>query len=177
MKTVLKKLLIIAVISVLSLTAVLLCACNNNNTHTEKHIVISSDVTRIEAGAYKDYKNLETIFIPKSVKSVGANVFVGCENLTIYAEEDESIAEWDIKWNSTSRPAIFGCKFTDSGDLYFIKSIHNPFTYDEDIISNPYREGYEFDGWYTTDDFSGEKYDDIKSAPNGTLYSKWIKNN
>ena len=175
MKTVLKKSLIIAVISVLSLTAVLLCACNNNNTHTENNIVISSDVTSIKEREYKDYKNLETIFIPDSVISVGNDVFEGCDNVTIYSSLAGSTSGWAQFWNRTSRPAIFGCKFTDSGALYFEKLGYNPCIYAETVVNNPYREGYEFDGWYTTEDYSGEKYDDVESAPYGMLYSKWVE--
>lgn len=41
---------------------------------------------------------------------------------------------------------------------------------------NPLMPGCSFVGWYTTADFSGTKYADIASAPNGTLYAKWTEN-
>ena len=180
MKRILQKSLIVAVISVLALCAVFLCACNNATTHNEKNIVISSDVTTIKAGEYKDYKNLETIFIPDSVTNIGKDAFAGCDKLTIYTSQESPLRGWISGWNSLDRPVVLGCILSEDKQyvISFNKEHTNPYYMNAaNGVNNPYREGYEFDGWYTSDDFSGTQYMDLTTAPNGILYAKWIKNN
>jgi len=45
----------------------------------------------------------------------------------------------------------------------------------EVVIPTPYKEGYSFYGWYTTEDFSGDKVTSIPAGAEGdiTLYAKW----
>lgn len=55
-----------------------------------------------------------------------------------------------------------------------------PATYDgttEITIPDPYKEGYTFDGWYQSSDFSGSKVTAIAVGTSGdiTLYAKWIE--
>jgi uncharacterized repeat protein (TIGR02543 family) len=46
----------------------------------------------------------------------------------------------------------------------------------EFILNDPYKEGYTFDGWYLTSDFSGNKVLSINdSTPTCTLYAKWVE--
>ena len=54
-------------------------------------------------------------------------------------------------------------------------SYGNPSTVEgEYILHKPYREGaWEFAGWYTTADFSGEPVTTIDANSAGTLYAKW----
>ena len=40
---------------------------------------------------------------------------------------------------------------------------------------SPYKEGYEFSGWYTTSDFSGAAVTTVDENTDGTLYAKWIE--
>ncbi len=48
---------------------------------------------------------------------------------------------------------------------------------EEVVLNAPYKEkGYEFDGWYTTSNFSGEKVTVVDENTNGTLYAKWTRN-
>ena len=46
---------------------------------------------------------------------------------------------------------------------------------EEVVLNAPYREGYEFDGWYTTSDFSGAAVTTVDENTDGTLYAKWIE--
>ena len=43
------------------------------------------------------------------------------------------------------------------------------------VLNAPYKEGYTFDGWYATADFSGEKVTTINAETTGTLYAKWVE--
>lgn len=47
----------------------------------------------------------------------------------------------------------------------------------EVIIPDPYKEGFTFDGWYESADFSGDKIISIPAGATGdkTLYAKWIE--
>ena len=43
-------------------------------------------------------------------------------------------------------------------------------------LNEPYKEGFTFDGWYTSADFSGAKVTTIdENTPSCTLYAKWIE--
>ena len=48
----------------------------------------------------------------------------------------------------------------------------------EVTLNAPYKEGFTFDGWYATSDFSGVKITTVSpesNIPGGTLYAKWIE--
>lgn len=48
---------------------------------------------------------------------------------------------------------------------------------EEVVLNAPYKEkGYEFDGWYTTSNFSGAEVTVVDENTNGTLYAKWTRN-
>ena len=42
-------------------------------------------------------------------------------------------------------------------------------------LNAPYKEGYTFDGWYATADFSGTALTTIDASTTGTLYAKWLE--
>lgn len=67
----------------------------------------------------------------------------------------------------------------EDGQLYTAQAycsftLPNP-TYptSEVTINNPTKEGYIFDGWYASADFSGVKVTKVNADTKGTLYAKW----
>ena len=46
---------------------------------------------------------------------------------------------------------------------------------EEVILNAPYKEGYLFEGWYATSNFSGEEVTVVDENANGTLYAKWLE--
>ena len=67
----------------------------------------------------------------------------------------------------------------EDGQLYTAQTycsftLPNP-TYptSEVTINNPTKEGYIFDGWYASADFSGAKVTKVNADTKGTLYAKW----
>ena len=46
---------------------------------------------------------------------------------------------------------------------------------EEVILHAPYKEGYLFDGWYATSNFSGSEVTAVDPNTDGTLYAKWIE--
>ena len=61
-----------------------------------------------------------------------------------------------------------------SGDKNYVVSVENTDSLPSNA-ANPCREGYNFDGWYESADFSGDKYDTLADAPEGVLYAKWAE--
>ena len=43
----------------------------------------------------------------------------------------------------------------------------------EFVLNAPYKDGYDFAGWYTTANFSGNKVTKIDTFTTGKLYAKW----
>jgi hypothetical protein len=50
-----------------------------NHIHT---VIISDDTDMIEHGAFEDLVGLENMVLPASVKNIGGDAFLGCQNLT-----------------------------------------------------------------------------------------------
>lgn len=137
---------------------------------------MNSVLTEIGVLAFINCTGMSSIIVPNSVETIGANAFKDCTNLTIYTEKSNATNNWNSSWNSSNRPVVWSCA-TSGMPLYVTsttKSNSNPTnTTSEMVANNPYRASYTFDGWYTNSDFSGTQYNDLASAPNGTLYIKW----
>ena len=56
------------------------------------------------------------------------------------------------------------CSFTLPNPMYPTKEV---------TLNNPTKEGYIFEGWYTTADFSGAAVTKVNEDTKGTLYAKW----
>lgn len=56
------------------------------------------------------------------------------------------------------------CSFTLPNPMYPTKEV---------TLNNPTKEGYIFDGWYASADFSGAKVTKVNADTKGTLYAKW----
>ena len=133
-------------------------------------VTVPDGVTSIGDYAFSECSSLTSIIIPNSIISIGKYVFNDCNALTIYAEAESKPNNWDNDWNNSNLPVIW--KSTLSQDKTYVVS----FEKNENTPSDadyPYREGYSFAGWFTTDDFSGALYDNALDAPNGTLYARW----
>ncbi len=73
-------------------------------------IVIPSSVTNIGSAAFYGCSSLTSIVIPSSVTSIGNSAFWGCSSLTIYCEASSKPSGWNINWNSSNRPVVWGHK-------------------------------------------------------------------
>lgn len=110
--------------------------------------------------------------------TVGTGAFDECSNLTVYTKRVASNLPWSSSWNPSNRPVIWGYNGTSTNKVSdFIKSATNPTNSSAtNGINNPVYNGFTFNGWYTTADYSGTQYSSIATAPNGTLYAKWTSN-
>lgn len=119
--------------------------------------------------------DITTVILSSLASNIGGYAFNGCNSLTIYTEHASKPSGWANTWNSSNRPVIWNCNF-DSTNSYVvsINKTGNSYSNLENGYNSPQRDAYDFGGWYTTSDFSGTAIYDIASAPNGTLYAKWI---
>lgn len=132
---------------------------------------IPDSVTSIGINLAYGCTAMEYLGIPNSVTSLGNYATKNCSALTVYTEYTSTPSGWGANWNNGNRPVVWGCNMGENYVISFTKTSTNPSSLTD--VKNPVRLGYTFGGWYTTSDFSGTKYDDILSAPNGILYAKW----
>ena len=62
-----------------------------------KEIHLPDTLESIGEWAFRDCAGLERLVIPKSVKEIGAESFLGCSNLTIIAEKGSYAGEYAEK--------------------------------------------------------------------------------
>ena len=68
------------------------------------------EIKYIESWAFRDCVDLQSIFIPRSVNIIGAWLFDGCKNLTIYCEVESKPSDWEDDWNESNFPVVWGYK-------------------------------------------------------------------
>ncbi len=69
-----------------------------------------SQLSTIDQFAFANLKNLKKIIIPASVQTIEAHAFDGIDNLTIYAEVERKPIGWDLYWNFSNNPVVWGYK-------------------------------------------------------------------
>ncbi|MBQ8389279.1 MAG: leucine-rich repeat protein [Clostridia bacterium] len=116
--------------------------------------------------------------IPDSVTEMGQHAMYGNSRVTVYCEAEKDPSGWHGRWNSSFRPVVYGCTFSEDKTYVesFVKTKNSIANFDAvNGISAPVRTGYTFSGWATEQ--GGEvaySAADIMNAPNGTtLYAVW----
>ncbi len=141
------------------------------------NINLPAGITYIGSNAFYSASSLNSIIITSSVSTIGANAFQNCSKLTIYVGGSTPNNGWASGWNSSSRPVLWNCGLSSTNPKYVVSITNTTVNISNQSaaggISNPYRKGYTFGGWYTTSDFSGTKYDNVAGAPTGGLFAKW----
>lgn len=70
--------------------------------------VVLTTATEISHSAFFNCESIESIYIPKTVTTVGRSAFAGCTSLTIYCEADEKPTGWDDEFNYSNCPTMWG---------------------------------------------------------------------
>ena len=138
---------------------------------------LPASLTAIGRQALRNCSALGTLILTKNVQNVGAHALYGCDSLTVYTDADAAPAGWNARWNSSYRPVVYGCTFSEEGYLisfrYAAGAVAN--TTLTTKLTAPVREGYAFGGWAETE--GGEALyalDAFASAAEGsTLYAVW----
>lgn len=141
-----------------------------------KALHLPDSLTTIGQFAFRGLADLDSVIIPKSVVTVGANAFYGCTQASFYLEEGTQSDEWNLRWNSSSRPVVYGASLSE--DRTFVTGI----TVGEKAVANnvnlavsaitpllpPEREGYTFSGWQRADGKIINTYE-IPNEPAGSV--------
>ncbi len=162
-----------------SITTIGAYAFCNSSFYSNFALSAGSQLTGIANYAFKN-TNLTRIVIPSSISTIGQGAFSGNTSLTIYTERTSKPSTWNSYWNISNRPVVWGCTLSSDKTyvLSFTKNSSNPSNPGAtNGITDPYRKGYTFGGWYTTANFSGNPVENIASVEDNTiLYVKWNKN-
>ena len=127
--------------------------------------------------AFRNCSALAALTLRAKVAQIGAHAFYGCNSLTVYTDAAEAQEGWNARWNSSYRPVVYGCSFSQDGCLLSFRMPQNGIenTNVSVGISAPVRAGFVFAGWAESAD--GEvKYalNDLSSVAAGTtLYAVW----
>ena len=73
-----------------------------------RSITIPNSVTGISYSAFNGCGSLKSIIIPNSVIRIGENAFKGCISLSIYCEATSLPPGWNINWNVSNCPVVWG---------------------------------------------------------------------
>lgn len=143
-------------------------SADDSSGSTVKPVVHTSSVT--------------SVILKKSISVLGAHAFYGYGKATFYTDAEKLPGKWDKFWNSSFRPVVWGCEFSEDGSyvVSFTKtetSVSNPTALNG--ISAPTRNGYTFLGWSSAYGSLTAEYtaQSVTDAPNGTkLYAVWQAN-
>ena len=147
-------------------------------------ITIPDSVEIIGKQAFEECYNLAEVIIPSGVTSVGWGAFISCNINTIYCEANTKPDEWNENWNYKTHyekngryNVIWDCNKsvtfdTNSGN----ETITNQTVCVDHYISkptDPTRNGFAFQYWYTTDENTPFDFANEPVTDNMTLTAKW----
>ena len=147
-----------------------------------KELIVPQNLISIGDYAFLNTK-LTKFFIPKSVISMGAFVFSGISELTVYAEASTKLPSWNDMWNSDMHPVVWNWGTDGFPTLFFVSnggSEVDPITqlYNISITQpiDPVREGYMFDGWYSDSKLTQIYNFNLMPVLDIYIFAKWIPN-
>ncbi|MBR2970504.1 MAG: leucine-rich repeat protein [Clostridia bacterium] len=162
-------------------------------------INLPTTLTSVGNFAFRGCTGFTAIKLSSEIDSLDMHVFYGAK-VTFYTDATAIPAGWHLRWNSSSRPVVLGCTFSEDGEyiVSFTKSaatLTNIFSYNKeadvtetdeegnvtvvkkisDPIASPICKGYIFVGWATEP--NGTKAYETKylyEVEDGTvLYAIW----
>lgn len=146
-------------------------------------IRVPDTITRIENNAFKDCVNLNTITMGSGVRYIAQNAF---DNTGIWNNAPNNSIVYADTWclgykgeitHATLRAGTVGIvdgAFANNSNLSSV-SLPTSLQYiGEEAFTNPYREGYVFEGWFTNETFEGDSYTsaELVAGENITYYAK-----
>jgi len=141
-------------------------------------IGIPETVKSIGEFAFRGCSAVSSVVLSDSIEEIGEHAFYGLTGATLYCAAAEEPDGWDKKFNSSHRPAIFGCTLAEDGTVAYItvsgSSIQNENALNG--ISNPERVGYTFVGWTADAGGTVAQYtaENLADAPTEIpLYAIW----
>lgn len=141
-------------------------------------VALPASVRSIGTQAFRGCVSLQQILLPAGTEQIGLHAFYGDLQATIYTDVQNDAVRWEEYWNSSYRPFITNCSFSEDGT--YVVSVTVPqggFSYvnASNVVSAPMRDGYVFAGWalsaggqvaYSADQIG-------QAAPGTVLYAVW----
>ncbi|MBO5481622.1 MAG: leucine-rich repeat protein [Clostridia bacterium] len=144
-------------------------------------VSLPQSLERIGKYAFKGCKTLQSVTLRSSVEEIGAHAFYGCKDMTVYTDATKANTGWHSRWNSSYRPVVWGCTFSEDGSYVVSITIgEKTFTNAKatTTLTAPKREGYTFAGWATDAETMEIVYQtgEIVNAPvDTTVYAVWTE--
>ena len=148
------------------------------------YLHIPQSVKTIGNYAFKGLSRIRSFILSDSVDYVGMHAFYGCKKATIFSDAESESADWNTRWNSSFRPAVWGCTLSEDGRYVISVTITettftNTYVYYDEKSNNeftaPRRQGYTFVGWATEEGgqvvYTADKITDALAGT--TLYAVW----
>ena len=140
-------------------------------------ITLPSSISMIEAGTFAGISFLKDVEVQNLLVSV-KDVLPSHVNLTAY-KNSEAYKEYRAggftgKLNAIQMQVTL---HTNGADTLADSTVKTVTAGDNVELQTPTRKNYVFDGWYTTADFTGTKYDRVLTAVYQKeihLYAKWL---
>lgn len=146
-----------------------------------KSLHIPDSVVSIGQFAFRGLVRLNSVIIPKSVETLNVNAFYGCNSATFYVEDGTDTEGWNLRWNSSNRPVVYGAILSEnrtyvSGIKVAEKAIDNPINLSNSMITPitpPDREGYSFSRWQRADGTFLNTYEIPDESAGSVLTAVW----
>lgn len=142
-------------------------------------LILPESVEFIGKQAFRNCKGITSVLLSAEIDTVEQHAFYGCASMTVYADFDKNPEGWHKYWNSSYRPVVYGCEFSEDR-LYVIYvekgTVSNINSNNQ--LSDPMREGYTFVGWGNSATTDAPSYNstNLSEAENGRkLYAIWAE--
>ena len=164
-------------------------ALNTSGTYSG-HLLIPDSVTTIGKTAFNGLK-FSSISLGKAVSTIGQSAFANCtsiHSLDVTAVSN-SVTYGDsafhslrnpntIYVNSDSQKSAISAAITDGRTAFAITNGGTfPVTtqFSADQLATPERPGYNFEGWYTDEQFTQKLEENAQLTVGSTYYAKWTE--
>lgn len=142
-------------------------------------VTLPESLVEIGAQAFKDCAGMTSLVLHSGIESIGPHAFYGCFNMTFYSSLARPSDYWDVNWNSSYRPIVWGCVLSED-NLYVLSFSKRADAIENKNVTNtlgaPARPGYIFSGWDTNSGAESGAYsvETVVDAADGVkLFAIW----